>query len=277
MHRRVKRCIEAGLADINEDCSSDEEQPAPEDFIPTLESRTGWKDFEEVNTTLPLSLENIHDYFVTTRLKRDDVTASKPFEKGYLFHARKVKSVAVHHVSTDSFYSVVRACVMASQRHDRMYETSVAIHKNLGKVMYGYCTCVAGKCSACNHVAALLFYIDGYNRTPGTQHTHSCTSLPCQWKRPSTSKSSPQKVSELKIEKPRIGHTTKESEKFEPLDRIRGFVSLDRVMRLREDLSASHVGTLGFHQVWPETVDVRQEAQLADQLSRWHATHSSNN
>ena len=96
----------------------------------------------------------IPDYFVTTRLKRDDVTASKPFEKGYrIFHARKVKSVAVHRISTDSFYSVVRAC--ASQRHDRMYETSVALHKNLGKVLYCYCTCVAGKCSACNHVAVL--------------------------------------------------------------------------------------------------------------------------
>ena len=183
------------MADIDEaDCSSDEEQQAPEDFTQTLECTTGWKDWEEVNTTLPLSLENIHDYFVTTRLKRDDVTASKPFEKGYrIFHARKVKSVAVHHVSTDSFYSVVRAIVMASQRHDQMYKTSVAIHKNLGKVLYGYCTCVAGKCSACNHVAALLFYIDNYNRTCITKHTHSCTSLPCQWNRPSTSKSSPKK------------------------------------------------------------------------------------
>ena len=70
-----------GLADINEDCSSDEEQQAPEDFIQTLESRTGWKDFEEVYTTLPLSLENIHDYFVIIHLKRNDVTVSKPFEK----------------------------------------------------------------------------------------------------------------------------------------------------------------------------------------------------
>ena len=57
-------------------------------------------------------------------------------------------------------------------------------------------------------------------------------------------------MTELKVEKPRIGHnvvyTTKESEKFEPLDRIRGFVSVDRVTRLREDLSASHVETLVF-------------------------------
>ena len=56
MQQRVKRCIEAGLADINEDCSSDEEQQAPEDFIQTLESRTGWKDFEEANTTLPFMI-----------------------------------------------------------------------------------------------------------------------------------------------------------------------------------------------------------------------------
>ena len=57
---------------------------------PLNQQLNGWKDWEEVDTTLPLSLENIHDYFVTTRLKRDDVTASKPFEKGieYFMHAK---------------------------------------------------------------------------------------------------------------------------------------------------------------------------------------------
>ena len=66
-----------------------------------------------------------------------------------------------------------------------------------------------------------------------------------------------QKVSDLKIEKPQMGHVSKEPEKIEPLDRIKGFVSVNRVMQLREDL-LSHSGTLGFHQVWPETVDIRQ-------------------
>ena len=46
-----------------------------------LSPELGAKIFKK--TTLPLSLENnIHDYFMTTCLKCDDVTASKPFKKG---------------------------------------------------------------------------------------------------------------------------------------------------------------------------------------------------
>ena len=131
-------CIEAGLADINDDCSSDEEQQEPEDFTQTLECTTVWNNWEEVNTTLPLLLENIHNYFVTTRLKRNNVTASKPFEKGYrIFHECKVKSVAVHHVSTDLYYTVVRAIVMTTQRRDQMYKTQST------RILAKYCMAIA--------------------------------------------------------------------------------------------------------------------------------------
>ena len=64
-----------------------------------------------------MSLDNIHHCFVMKRLRRDDVTASKPFEKGYqIYHAQKVQNVAVHRSDTDSFYDIVRAAAMPSQR-----------------------------------------------------------------------------------------------------------------------------------------------------------------
>ena len=267
----MKRCIELGIADVDQEAGDEEEEQIPEGFSQKLDSESGWVDLEGIAAAPPVSLDNIHHYFVTKRLKRDDVTASKPFEKGYrIYHAQKVRNVAVHRADTDC-YDIVRATVMPSQRQDREYRTSVAVHRSLGEVTYGYCTCVAGKCSTCNHVAALLFHLDNYNRS-----RPSCTSLPCQWKKPPQGKNSPQKVTKLKIEKPKIGHTTKELVRFEPMDRIRGYVSMNRVMQLRKDLSACHTGTLGFHQVWPETVDVRQEAQLVDQLTKWHAAHSEN-
>ena len=51
------------------------------------------------------------------------------------------------------------------------------------------------------------------------------------------------------------------------------YVSINRVMKLRLDLSEASAVTLGFHQVWPDTTDIRQQAQLANQFSRWHAKH----
>ena len=167
---------------------------------------------------------------------------------------------------------IVRAAVSASQR-DNTYQTSVAVHMR-GEVLYGYCTCIAGRCSTCNHVAALLFHIDEHNRTTHKQkQPTTCTSLPCQWKKPTKKAPRAQPVTELHIEKPQIGHSTSKPPAFEPLDRISGYVSIDRVMRLREDLSQASGTTLGFHQVWPETTDIRQQTQLVKQFSRWHAKH----
>ena len=139
---------------------------------------------------------------------------------------------------------------------------------------YGYCTCIAGKSSTCN-VAALLFFIDDYNRKLTTQQQPSSTSLPCQWKKPKC-KPTAQRVTELQIEKPQLRHTSSTTKStMEPLDRIKGYVSIDRVMKLRKDLSENCTETLGFHQVWPATVDIRQQAQLTNQFSRWHAAHAS--
>jgi hypothetical protein len=272
---RVKRCIELGLRD-DPDESSDEEEQVPEGFTETVKSLTGWVDLEDNDTPPLLSLDNIHHYFVTKRLRRDEVTASKPFEKGYrIYHAKKVNSVSTHCVNEQSQYTIVRAAVSASQR-DQVYKTCVAIHKNQGHVLYGYCTCIAGKCSTCNHVAALLFYSDNYNRERATttQQQPSCTSLPCKWKNPS-GVSTTQTVDQLQFEKPQLGHTPIKKAKFEPLDQVKGYVSIDRVMMLRKDLFENHTGTLGFHQVWPETTDIRQQAQLTNQFTRWHAVHTN--
>ena len=159
----------------------------PEHFKETLESATGWVDLDDDPAPPSLSLQNIHQFFVTKRLRRDEVTASKPFEKGYrLFHGKKVCNVMTHHIQETSTYTIVRAAVTASQR-DKIYKTNVAISNVSGEVIYGYCTCIAGRCSTCNHVAALLFYIDEHNRTSKSNNP-TCTSKPCQWKKPGTQK-----------------------------------------------------------------------------------------
>ena len=61
--------------------NSDEEEQVPEHFAETLHSHTGWVDLENDPIPLPLSLDNIHNFFVTKRLRRDEVMTSKPFEK----------------------------------------------------------------------------------------------------------------------------------------------------------------------------------------------------
>ena len=98
----MKRWIELGKADVDEEAS--EEEQITEGFSQKLDSESGWVDLEGIAAAPLVSLDNIHRYFVTKRLKRDDVTVSKPFEKGYrIYHAQKVRNVAVHRADTDGY------------------------------------------------------------------------------------------------------------------------------------------------------------------------------
>ena len=48
----------------------------------------------------PLTLKHIHQYFITGRLQKECVTATKPFERGYkLFDAKKVQCLSLHNVT----------------------------------------------------------------------------------------------------------------------------------------------------------------------------------
>ena len=116
---------------MDKEASDEKEKQIAEGFCQTVESETGWVDLEGIAAAPPVSLDNIHHYFVMKRLWRNDVTASKPFDKGYqIYHAQKVQNVAVHRGDIDSFYDIVRAAVMPSQRQDREHKTAVAIHRS---------------------------------------------------------------------------------------------------------------------------------------------------
>ena len=181
--------------------------------------------------------------------------------------------IAINHLDSSSPYSIIRAAVLPSQRHDRVYQTAVAVQKMTGSILYGKCSCIAGRCSSCNHVAALLFKVDDINRDLSSKGNRgpSCTSLPATWNVPCPQKVDPKPVRELEVIKPTIGKVAREHADYEPIDRISGYVSMQRVMKLRTSLSTTQGESLAFHQVWPATPDVRQEALLVEnQFTKWH-------
>ena len=150
-------------------------------------------------------MHHVHKYFISHCLKREKVTATKPFEKGYkIFYAGKVQTVVINN-SISSLYSVIRAAVVPSQKLKCIYKTAVAINKTSGIVLFGHCTCMAGKSSSCNHVAALLFKLDDHNRTlasKGCGSGLSSTSLPSVWNVPKSGKLPPTPIKKLEVVKP---------------------------------------------------------------------------
>jgi len=179
---------------------------APDHYETTLQSDSGWID---VNFTElpPLTLKHIHQYFISGRLRKERVTASKPFERGYrLFNSKKVQCLSIHGVTSTSVYCIVRATVLPSQKSGA-YKTAIALNKTNGQVIYGSCTCVAGN-SACNHTAALMFAVDDMNRTHASQGSSrgpSSTSLPRKWGVPAKPRKDPTPVNMLEVVKPKYG------------------------------------------------------------------------
>lgn len=106
---------------------------------------------------------NKHHYFIKRRVRKEQVTASKPFERGYHIYddARKVQSIAIYS-PTDDIFRVIRTDVHPSQKTDRVYCTFIVAYKTSGEIYHATCSCTAGG-GSCNHVAALSFAIDDYN------------------------------------------------------------------------------------------------------------------
>ena len=199
------------MADVDD---VDVDSSPPEEVMEIIRSKTGWQDLDPTRIQIPaLSLQHIHQYFIKNRLCKEHVTATKPFEKGYrIFSAQKVKSLSVHPVSSTSVYCIVRAAVLPTQRKDRTYETAVALYNTTSSVYCAYCTCVAGMSGSCNHVAAVMFALDDYNRdisTRGNKGLPSCTSVAARWGMPSHQRipAIPMHVEEMRATKPAIGKT----------------------------------------------------------------------
>lgn len=66
-----------------------------------LKDATGWIDLESANNMPQLSIKNIHQYFIKRKVRKDQVTASKPFEQGYrIYDAKKVRSISTKQAMT---------------------------------------------------------------------------------------------------------------------------------------------------------------------------------
>lgn len=265
----MQRVIDSGLSS-GED--SDEDETAPEGFEEEIKNQTGWVDLEQA-TFPPISLSNIHSYFVQRRIKREQVTATKPFEKGFRIHAaHKVKSISIKAVLSSN-YTIIRATVLPSQRNDRTYQVYIAANTTTGFILHATCTCIAGKCGACNHTAAVMFSMDEASRVQsetGNSAHPSCTSLPAKWPIPSRAPHAPQTVQDMQVVKPKYDTTPTSPKKCcSPVPVSVGLVTTDRVKQLKHNLKNSYDGELLFHQVWPENIDISQEQQLQEQVNTW--------
>ena len=214
-------------------------------------SDQGWIDANVAELPL-LTLKHIHQYFITGRLRKDRVTATKPFKREYrLFDSKKVQGLSVHDVNSTSVYCIIRATVLPSQKAGA-YKTAITVNKTNGQIIYGSCTCVAGS-SACNHTAAVMFAVDDIQRsraTHGNSGGPSLTSLPRKWGVTARPKNEPIPVQKLEVTKPKYGKVSQHTHPsdIQPVDPKLSTVSIRRVMSLRDDLQRNCTDKILFRQ-----------------------------
>ena len=96
-------------------------------------SDQGWID-ANVAELPPLTLKHIHQYFITGRLRKERVTATKPFERGYrLFDSKKAQCLSVHDVTSTSVYCIIRVTVLPSQKVEHTKQL-LLLKKQMGKL-----------------------------------------------------------------------------------------------------------------------------------------------
>ena len=72
------------------DGEEETDEPLPE-FMNIIESENGWQGIDKHTRIPPLSIKHIHEYFIQHRVKKEHVTATKPFERAYrIFQAKNV-------------------------------------------------------------------------------------------------------------------------------------------------------------------------------------------
>ena len=110
-----------------EDSDIEEERPGVLDDA--LKDATGWINLDSTNNIPQLSIKTIHKYFIKRKIRKDQVSASKPFEQGYrVYDAKKVQSMSIYQTINDNLFSVIKAAVLPSQRTDKVYETIIVVY-----------------------------------------------------------------------------------------------------------------------------------------------------
>ena len=151
---------------------------------------------------------NLLTYLVYGRDKTFDMDSMRAFRslKGYHFFADKfVRNVWTHSFPAHNGVRIVyvRGYVHHSMSCDPALTVYVAVNGETGDVYSAKCNCVAGLGEACNHVAALLFFMEdaAKKKIKKLPCELSKTSVAMKWNQPSKKHVDPSRLEDLSFAK----------------------------------------------------------------------------
>ena len=120
--------------------------------------------------------------FMVQNVAGKGTSTAKPLVKGYNFfrsgHVVKVEKIS--NLNDDGLCHI-RGRILPSMKKTTVYSAFITLREK--KVLRAKCACPAGFEGHCNHVAALLFFLEEFCAQNG--NNDACTSQPCVWNKPS--------------------------------------------------------------------------------------------
>ena len=171
---------------------------------PALPPILGWKPFPSQQIPKNFNYGHIYHYLLESVTlisddgRKEDTNlahmTSKPLTKGEQY----VKSGSVTSImdtiksGTNNYF--LKAKVDASMKQEQR-TVHVTLSNVSGAVLDGSCTCPGSALGRCNHVAALLLFLDKHTKDNGYEPP-SCTGMPCSWGQGKKTGKYPSKISE---------------------------------------------------------------------------------
>ena len=181
--------------------------------LPPFSTVTSW--MKELSPHLKeFTFMNLLVYLVYGRDKSFDMDSMRAYKslKAYkFFFDGFVKNVWLHpFAETNPPIIYVRGFVHHSLSTDPPLEVFVSINADSGDVYGGQCNCVSGLGEACNHVAAILFFLEHHSGKDVLPSEVSKTSKPMEWNKPPKKVVEAARVQDIAFVKPAHGGPTAE-------------------------------------------------------------------
>lgn len=170
---------------------------------PVLPPILGWKPFPANPIPPNFNYGNIYHYLLESVVllnehgKKEDTglshMTSKPLTKGEQYVKSGSVTNVMDNVKSGPYY-FVKAKVDASMKNEQR-TAHVTLSNVSGAVLDASCTCPGSALGRCNHVAALLLYINKHVKENGYDPL-SCTAKTCEWNQGKKTGKNPSKISE---------------------------------------------------------------------------------
>ena len=222
---------------------------------------------DDLTTWPPVTLGHIFQYILNKREFDTEYVGKYKDQKAYsYFDSGFVGEILTN--KADRF--IILFCnVRASMSINEEKELWIATQPD-GKILTGWCSCMAGAFACCNHIIATLYKVE-YAHSQGFC-SPACTSIPCGWNKSTKTTIEPKKIADIVVRKKlrtkQAANSNREEvrmaelSKFDPREKLQQTMTNDRLTLLLNRIHKSNPNAVLFKSIEGMSIDSVESRNL---------------